>query len=104
MNAELYLNKALLQLSRGMEEKAIESLLAVVENAEEDEVSKIKAYMILGEYYFLKAEYGKSKEYLTYINERSDEIEQEYDDLLADEVYEAEMLLEVMERFHWLCQ
>ena len=53
MDAKLYLNKAIMQLSRGLEEGGVQSLKAALEG-EGDEVSKTQACVILGEYYVMK--------------------------------------------------
>lgn len=53
MDAKLYLNKAIMQFSRGLEEGGVQSLKAAVEG-EGNEVSKTRARVILGEYYVMK--------------------------------------------------
>ena len=55
MDAKLYLNKAIMQLSRGLEEGGVQSLKAALEEGD-DEVSKTQARVILGEYYVMKGE------------------------------------------------
>lgn len=63
MDAKLYLNKAIMQLSRGLEEGGAQSLKAALEG-EGDEVSKTRARVILGEYYVMKGEPAQAREYL----------------------------------------
>ena len=63
MDAKLYLNKAIMQLSRGLEEGGVQSLKAALEG-ESDEVSKTQARVILGEYYVMKGEPAQAREYL----------------------------------------
>ena len=63
MDAKLYLNKAIMQLSRGLEEGGVQSLKAALEG-EGDEVSKTQARVILGEYFVMKGEPAQAKEYL----------------------------------------
>ena len=99
MNAELYLKKAVLQLSKGLEEKSIESLNKVLETGADDQVSLIKAHLIFAEYYVMKGNFPQAEEHLSYINENSDE---EFDDVLNDEFFEADMLTDMIERFRFL--
>ena len=63
MDAKLYLNKAIMQLSRGLEEGGVQSLKAALEG-DGDEVSKTQARVILGEYYVMKGEPAQAREYL----------------------------------------
>ena len=63
MDAKLYLNKAIMQLSRGLEEGGVQSLKAALEG-DGDEVSKTRARVILGEYYVMKGDFAQAKEYL----------------------------------------
>ena len=63
MDAKLYLNKAIMQLSRGLEEGGVQSLKAALEEGG-DEVSKTQARVILGEYYVMKGDFAQAKEYL----------------------------------------
>ena len=63
MDAKLYLNKAIMQLSRGLEEGGVQSLKAALEG-EGDEVSKTQARVILGEYYVMKGDFAQAREYL----------------------------------------
>ena len=83
MNAELYLKKAVLQLSKGLEEKSIESLNKVLETGADDQVSLIKAH-------------------LSYINDIYENSDEEFDDVLNDEFFEADILTDMIERFRFL--
>ena len=87
MDAKLYLNKAIMQLSRGLEEGGVQSLKAALEG-KGDEVSKTQARVILGEYYVMKGEFARDQ----------------YDDLLDDEICRADMLLDMIERFGFLAE
>ena len=98
MNAELYVTKASLQMSRGETEKAVESMKKVVEIGD-DMVSVAQAHCFLGEYYFLNGDYVSSKKNLKWIDERREELETDYDDLLNEEIDRAEMLLDMIGEF-----
>ena len=102
MNAELYLKKAVLQLAKGLEEKSIESLNKVLETGGDDQISLIKAHLIFAEYYIMKGDFSQAEEHLSYINNIYEESDEEFDDLLNDEFCEADMLLDIIERFHFL--
>lgn len=98
MTADLLLKKALMQLKRGLREEAMKSLFKLLELKEEDLVSETQAKCILGEILFLEGNYEDAREYLIWILEREDELSEEYDDLLNDEIYEAQVLLEILDR------
>ena len=98
MNAELYVTKASLQMSRGETEKAVESMKKVVEIGD-DMVSVAQAHCFLGEYYFMKQEYILAKENLEWIYERQEEFESDFDDLLNIEFDRANILLDMIEKF-----
>lgn len=100
MDAELYLKKAILQLSRGMEEKGVQSLKLAIDS--DDEISHIQASVILGEYFVMKGKFACAKEILEQVSQESSELEQKYDDLLNDEIYRADMLLDMIKRFEFL--
>ena len=87
MNAELYVTKASLQMSRGETEKAVESMKKVVEIGD-DMVSVAQAHCFLGEYYFLSGDYVSSKKNLKWI-----------DDLLQEEFERVDVLLAMIEKF-----
>lgn len=98
MTADLLLKKALMQLKRGLREEAMKSLFDLLELKEEDLVIETQAKCILGEILFLEHRYEEAREYFTWICEKEDELSQECDDLLNDEIYEAQVLLEIMDR------
>ena len=102
MNAELYLKKAVLQLSNGLEAKSIESLNKVLETGADDQVSLIKAHLIFAEYYVMKGNFPQAEEHLSYINDIYENSDEEFDDVLNDEFFEADMLTDMIERFRFL--
>ena len=85
MTTQLYLQKAEMQLSRGLEEKALESLLSALACQNRDTVSETQTRCLLGEYQFVHQQYVQAQEH--------------YDDLLNEEIREAEVLLGIMQRF-----
>lgn len=103
MDAKLYLNKAIMQLSRGLEEGGVQSLKAALEG-EGDEVSKAQARVILGEYYVMKGEPAKAREHLGPVAQDAERLQDQYDDLLDDEICRADMLLDMIERFGFLAE
>ena len=103
MDAKLYLNKAIMQLSRGLEEGGVQSLKAALEEGG-DEVSKTQARMILGEYYVMKGEPAQAKEHLGPVAQDAERLRDQYDDLLDDEICRADMLLDMIERFGFLAE
>ncbi|WP_297988537.1 hypothetical protein [uncultured Campylobacter sp.] len=103
MDAKLYLNKAIMQLSRGLEEGGVQSLKAAVEG-EGDEVSKTRARVILGEYYVMKGEPAQAREHLEPVAQDAERLRDQYDDLLDDEICRADMLLDMIERFEFLAE
>ena len=103
MDAKLYLNKAIMQLSRGLEEGGVQSLKAAVEG-EGDEVSKMQARVILGEYFVMKGEPAQVREHLEPVAQDAERLRDQYDDLLDDEICRAEMLLDMIERFGFLAE
>lgn len=98
MNAELYITKASLQISKGEIEKAVDSMIKAI-NIGNDMISVTQAHCFLGEYYFVNQDYASSKEHLEWIAQRQEELETEYDDLLNDEIDKANLLLDMMETF-----
>lgn len=98
MNAELYVTKASLQMSRGQTEKAVESMKKVLEIGD-DVVSVAQAHCFLGEYYFLNGDYVSSKKNLKWIDKRREELETDYDDLLQEEFERVDVLLAMIEKF-----
>ena len=103
MDAKLYLNKAIIQLSRGLEEGGVQSLKAALEG-EGDEVSKAQARVILGEYYVMKGEPARAREHLGPVAQDAERLQDQYDDLLDDEICRADMLLDMIERFGFLAE
>ena len=103
MDAKLYLNKAIMQLSRGLEEGGVQSLKAAVEG-EGDEVSKMQARVILGEYFVMKGEPAQVREHLGPVAQDAERLQDQYDDLLDDEICRADMLLDMIERFGFLAE
>lgn len=103
MDAKLYLNKAIMQLSRGLEEGGVQSLKAALEG-EGDEVSKMQARVILGEYFVMKGEPAQAREYLEPAAQDAERLRDQYDDLLDDEICRADMLLDMIERFGFLAE
>ena len=93
MNGELYLKKGILQLNKKLYDEALETLNKVIE-LDDDLASVTSAKCILGEYYFIHQNYEKSKEFLSWICDRQDELEEEFDDLLSEEIDTASVLIE----------
>lgn len=98
MNSELYVNKASMQLKKGDIDGAVGSMKKVVE-MNDDKVSLVQARCFLGEYYFVNRNYALAKEHLDYILEQQEELENEYDDLLNDEIINANVLKELIDKF-----
>jgi len=99
MTTQLYLQKAEMQLSRGMEEKALESLLAALACQDGDTISEAQAHCFLGEYWFIHQQYAQAQEHLAWLSDRTEQLERNYDDLLNEDIREAEVLLSIMQRF-----
>ena len=98
MNGELYLKKGLLQLDKKLYDEALETLNKVIE-LDDDLASVTSAKCILGEYYFIHQNYEKSKEFLSWICDKQDELEEEFDDLLSEEINTASVLMELIEKY-----
>ena len=98
MNGELYLKKGLLQLNKELYDEALATLNKVIE-LDDDLASLTSAKCILGEYYFIHQNYEKSKEFLSWICDRQDELEEEFDDLLSEEIDTASVLMELIEKY-----
>ena len=103
MDAKLYLNKAIMQLSRGLEEGGVQSLKSALEG-EGDEVSKTQARVILGEYFVMKGEPAQARECLGPVAQDAERLRDQYDDLLDDEICRADILLDMIERFGFLAE
>ena len=98
MNGELYLKKGMLQLNRKLYDEALETLNKVIE-LDDDLASVTSAKCILGEYYFIHQNYEKSKEFLSWICDKQDELEEEFDDLLSEEIDTASVLMELIKKY-----
>lgn len=98
MNAELYINKASMQIKKGDIDGAVCSMKKVIE-LNDDEVSSLQAHCFLGEYYFVNQNYTLAKEHLDYIMKQQEELENEYDDLLNDEIINANVLMELISKY-----
>ena len=98
MNGELYLKKGMLQLNKKLYDEALETLNKVVE-LDDGLASVTSAKCILGEYYFIHQNYEKSKEFLSWICDKQDELEEEFDDLLSEEIDTASVLMELIEKY-----
>ena len=98
MNGELYLKKGMLQLNKKLYDEALETLNKVIE-LDDDLASVTSAKCILGEYYFIHQNYEKSKEFLSWICDKQDELEEEFDDLLSEEIDIASVLMELIEKY-----
>lgn len=98
MNGELYLKKGMLQLNKKLYDEAVETLNKVIE-LDDDLASVTSAKCILGEYYFIHQNYEKSKEFLSWICDKQDELEEEFDDLLSEEIDTASVLMELIEKY-----
>ena len=98
MNGELYLKKGMLQLDKKLYDEALKTLNKVIE-LDDDLASVTSAKCILGEYYFIHQNYEKSKEFLSWICDKQDELEEEFDDLLSEEIDTASVLMELIEKY-----
>ena len=98
MNGELYLKKGMLQLNKKLYDEALETLNKAIE-LDDDLASVTSAKCILGEYYFIHQNYEKSKEFLSWICDKQDELEEEFDDLLSEEIDTASVLMELIEKY-----
>ena len=98
MKSELYINKAFMQLKKGDIDGAVCSMEKVIE-MNDDTVSLVQAHCFLAEYYFINQNYACSKEYIDWIMERQDELENEYDDLLNDEIINTNVLAELIDKY-----
>ena len=98
MNGELYLKKGMLQLNKKLYDEALETLNKVIE-LDDDLASVTSAKCILGEYYFIHQNYERSKEFLSWICDKQDELEEEFDDLLSEEIDTASVLMELIEKY-----
>ena len=98
MNAELFITKAALQIKKGDMDNAACSMKKAIEIGD-DIVAVAQARCFLGEYYFLSGDYVSSKKNLKWIDERREELETDYDDLLQEEFERVDVLLAMIEKF-----
>lgn len=98
MKSELYINKAFMQLKKGDIDGAVCSMKKVIET-NDDIVSLVQAHCLLAEYYFIRQNYACSKEHIDWIMERQGELENEYDDLLNDEIINTNVLGELIDEY-----
>lgn len=52
----------------------------------------------------MKGEFAQARQYLEAVVENSSELEEEYDDLLNDEIYKADLLLDMIDCFGFLAK
>ena len=64
-----------------------------------DTVSETQTRCLLGEYQFVHQQYVQAQEQFSWISDRAEQLEHDYDDLLNEEIREAEVLLGIMQRF-----
>ena len=64
-----------------------------------DAVSETQVRCLLGEYWFVHQQYVQAEEQLSWISDHAERLEQDYDDLLNEEIREAEVLLGIMQRY-----
>ena len=64
----------------------------------------MQANVMLGEYFVMKGEFAQARRHLEAVAQNSSELEEEYDDLLNDEIYKADMLLDMIDRFGFLAK
>ena len=87
-----------------IQDRAPCDLCGVAENLKDalksdgDEASKVQANVMLGEYFVMKGEFAQAGRHLEAVAQNSSEPEEEYDDLLNDEIYKADMLLDMIGR------
>ena len=98
MTGQLYLHKAMLQFSRGQQEKGEESLRTALETAGDDQVSAAQAHTFWGEWLLLQGHFQETGEHLYWVAERAEEWERNWNDLLEQEAREAETLLGLLQR------
>lgn len=87
-----------MQLKKGDIGGAVCSIKKVIE-MNDDIVSLIRTHCFLGEYYFINQNYSLSKEHIDWVLEQQDELEKEYDDLLDDEIINANVLVELIDKY-----
>ena len=72
MTTQLYLQKAEMQLAKGLEEKALESLLAALDFWDDDIVGKTQARCFVGECFFVHQRYTQAQEQFKWIADRAE--------------------------------
>lgn len=97
MKSEQMIMKAYMQIKKGDIDGAVCSMKKVIE-LNDDEVSEIQAHCFLGEYYFETENYLLAKEHLDYIIQRQEHLENAYDDLLEEEIRNAQALIEQIDK------
>ena len=98
MTTQLYLQKAEMQMARGLEEKALESLSAALACQDGDTVSEARVRCFLGEYRFVHQQYDQAQKQFVWLSDQAEQLEHDYDDLLNEEIREAGGLLGIMRR------
>jgi len=108
--AEQQIMKAEMLLKRKEFDRAVESLEKAIQFANEHEKEDedddlyfaylVQAHCFLGEAMFMKGEYAKAKEHLSFIEANHDEIEENWDDALNNEVQKSNYLLHLISRYH----
>lgn len=79
--------------------KSLESLLAGFACQDRDTVSETQVRCLLGEYWVVHQQYAQAQEQLGWISDQAEQLEHDYDDLLNEEIREAEVLLGIMQRY-----
>ena len=77
----------------------MESLLSALACQNRDNVSETQTSCLLGEYQLVHQQYVLAQEQFSWISDRAEQLEHDYDDLLNEEIREAEELLGIMQRF-----
>jgi tetratricopeptide (TPR) repeat protein len=101
MRAEQHIFKAELLLKRKEYDKVVESLEKAIDIASEenDFVSLIQARCFLGETLFMRGEYKKSREHFAFILENEQKAEDDFDDLLNNEMATSDLLISLIDRY-----
>ena len=72
MTTQLYLQKAEMQLSRGLEKKALERLLSALACQNRDTVSATQTHCLLGDYQIVHQQYVQAQEQFSWISDRAE--------------------------------
>ena len=70
----------------------------------DDEASKVQANVMLGEYFVMKGEFAQARRHLEAVVQNASEPEEEYYDLLNDEICKADLFLDMIGRFGFLAK